>query len=55
MKNGAAVHSRESAFHDQWAQDTPLAQIRVREAFEAPTAVENRAILALMDDMIDFD
>jgi SAM-dependent methyltransferase len=51
VKNGAAVHSRESAFHDQWAQDTPLAQIRVREAFEAPTAVENRAILALMGDL----
>jgi SAM-dependent methyltransferase len=51
MKNSTAVHSRESAFHDQWALETPLAQIAVREAFEAPTAVENRAILALMGDL----
>jgi SAM-dependent methyltransferase len=51
MKSSAAVHSSESEFHDQWAHETPLAKIAVREAFEAPTAVENRAILALMGDL----
>jgi SAM-dependent methyltransferase len=51
MKTSASVHSRESAFHDQWALDTPLSQILVHEAFEAPTALENRAILALMGDL----
>jgi 2-polyprenyl-3-methyl-5-hydroxy-6-metoxy-1,4-benzoquinol methylase len=42
------LHSRESCFHDTWASDTPLDQIRVRECFESPTAVENRFILQLM-------
>jgi len=51
MKNSATVHSSESDFHDQWAQETPLAKIAVPEAFEAPTAVENRTILALMGDL----
>ena len=51
MKNSAAVHSSESEFHDQWAQETPLAKIAVREAFEAPTALENRTILGLMGDL----
>lgn len=51
MKSSAAIHSRESEFHDQWALDTPISQITVRETFEAPTAVENRAILALMGDL----
>jgi SAM-dependent methyltransferase len=51
MKSSANVHSSESEFHDQWARETPLDKIAVREAFEAPTAVENRAILALMGDL----
>jgi SAM-dependent methyltransferase len=51
MKSSADVHSSESAFHDQWAQETPLENIAVREAFESLTAVENRAILALMGDL----
>jgi SAM-dependent methyltransferase len=51
MKSSAAIHVSESEFHDQWAHDTPLSKIAVREAFEAPTAVENRAILALMGDL----
>lgn len=51
MKNSAAVHNSESEFHDNWAHETPLAKIAVREAFEAPTAVENQAILALMGDL----
>jgi 2-polyprenyl-3-methyl-5-hydroxy-6-metoxy-1,4-benzoquinol methylase len=51
MKSSASVHSSESDFHDQWALETPIAKIAVREAFEAPTAVENRAILTLMGDL----
>lgn len=49
--NKAAVHSRETEFHDLWAVSTPLDQIAVRAAFEAPTALENKAILALMGDL----
>jgi 2-polyprenyl-3-methyl-5-hydroxy-6-metoxy-1,4-benzoquinol methylase len=49
LKNDeGGLHSRESRFHDAWASDTPLDQIRVRECFESPTAVENRFILQLM-------
>src|SRR5262245_60664002 len=51
MKNSATIHETESHFHDLWALSTPLDQIAVREAFEAPTAFENRAILALMGDL----
>lgn len=51
MKTSATIHSSEAEFHDQWAQDTPLQKIAVREAFEAPTAVENRAILERMGDL----
>jgi SAM-dependent methyltransferase len=46
-----AVHDRETEFHDLWALSTPLDQIAVREAFEAPTAMENKAIVALMGDL----
>ncbi|MDP9174051.1 MAG: class I SAM-dependent methyltransferase [Planctomycetota bacterium] len=45
------VHDKEAEFHDQWAQSIPLEQITVREAFEAPTAMENRFILSLMGDI----
>ena len=45
------THAKESAFHDQWAASTPLASINVREAFEAPTAPENRFILRRMGDL----
>ena len=51
MKDSLAIHDKESAFHDLWALSTPLEQIAVHEAFEAPTAVENRAILAAMGDL----
>jgi SAM-dependent methyltransferase len=51
MRDSAAVHDKETRFHDLWALSTPLDQIAVREAFEAPTAVENRAILAMMGDL----
>jgi 2-polyprenyl-3-methyl-5-hydroxy-6-metoxy-1,4-benzoquinol methylase len=42
------LHQREARFHDAWAGDTPLDQIRVREYFESPTALENRFILKMM-------
>lgn len=45
------IHQREADFHDQWAMDTPLEKILVREAFEAPTAPENRCILKIMGDL----
>jgi len=51
VKASEAIHSSESDFHDQWALETPLAQIAVREAFEAPAALENRAILSLMGSL----
>jgi 2-polyprenyl-3-methyl-5-hydroxy-6-metoxy-1,4-benzoquinol methylase len=45
MTPEAIAHQRETAFHDEWAASTPLEEIRVRECFEAPTAIENRFIL----------
>ncbi len=41
----------ETEFHDKWAEQTDLGAIHVREAFEAPTAFENRFILAKMGDL----
>ena len=51
MKNSVEIHDKESHFHNLWALSTPLDQIAVREAFEAPTAVENKAILEAMGDL----
>jgi SAM-dependent methyltransferase len=45
------THERESVFHDQWAASVDLKAIPVREAFEAPTALENRFILQRMGDL----
>ncbi len=42
------IHQKEADFHDNWATSTPLEKISVREAFEAPTAPENRFILSKM-------
>jgi 2-polyprenyl-3-methyl-5-hydroxy-6-metoxy-1,4-benzoquinol methylase len=47
----ADVHRKEADFHDNWAAETPLEKISVREAFEAPTAPENRCILKMMGDL----
>ncbi len=47
-----AVHRKEAEFHDQWAVGTPLEKISVREAFEAPTAPENRFILSKMGSLV---
>lgn len=43
------VHDREIDFHDEWAESTPIDKRLVREAFEAPTAPENRFILKLIE------
>ena len=51
MRNNSIIHEKESAFHDLWALSTPLDQIAVQEAFEAPTAVENKAILEQMGNL----
>ncbi|HTP42999.1 MAG TPA: class I SAM-dependent methyltransferase [Candidatus Acidoferrum sp.] len=48
MTSEAIAHQREAAFHDEWAAGTPLDEIRVRECFEAPTALENQFILSRM-------
>jgi 2-polyprenyl-3-methyl-5-hydroxy-6-metoxy-1,4-benzoquinol methylase len=45
------LHRREAAFHDEWAETTPLEDIDVRAAFEALTAPENRLILDLIGDL----
>jgi SAM-dependent methyltransferase len=45
MTERDAVHRKEGDFHDQWADQTPLDQIAVREAFESPAAMENQFIL----------
>jgi 2-polyprenyl-3-methyl-5-hydroxy-6-metoxy-1,4-benzoquinol methylase len=42
------IHRREADFHDEWAASTDLTQVRVREAFEAPTAMENQWMLRQM-------
>jgi 2-polyprenyl-3-methyl-5-hydroxy-6-metoxy-1,4-benzoquinol methylase len=42
------IHAAEAQFHDEWARSVPLEQISVREAFEAPTAMENKFIVAKM-------
>ncbi len=47
----STTHQKESAFHNDWAAGTRLEDIGVREAFEAPTAPENRFILRRMGDL----
>ena len=46
-----SLHDRETEFHDEWARSTDLNDINVREAFEAPTAMENKLILKMMGDL----
>ena len=43
-----SIHRREAEFHDEWAAGTDLEKVRVREAFESPTAMENLWILKKM-------
>ncbi len=42
------IHRKEADFHDAWAANTEIEKILVREAFEAPTAMENRWIIQKM-------
>jgi 2-polyprenyl-3-methyl-5-hydroxy-6-metoxy-1,4-benzoquinol methylase len=42
---------REKAFHDEWAQETVLSEVKVFEAFENITAQENGLILRLMGNL----
>ncbi|MEZ5278147.1 MAG: class I SAM-dependent methyltransferase [Opitutaceae bacterium] len=42
---------KEREFHDRWAAETETESIRIREAFEAPTALENQFILSRLGDL----
>lgn len=42
---------KERDFHDRWATDTETDSIRIHEAFEAPTALENQFILSRLGDL----
>ena len=44
---------REKEFHNEWARSLDIADIRVRESFEAGTAIENRFALQEMGDLRD--
>jgi SAM-dependent methyltransferase len=48
---GGDVQPREAKFHDQWACGADVAQVRVREVFESPVAMENRFILRQMGSL----
>jgi 2-polyprenyl-3-methyl-5-hydroxy-6-metoxy-1,4-benzoquinol methylase len=50
-KDQEKIHQREADFHDEWARSTDIRSISVREAFEAPTAMENRFLLAQMGNL----
>jgi SAM-dependent methyltransferase len=39
------THLREASFHDNWAESASVQTTRVRESFEAPTALEVKYIL----------
>jgi len=45
------IHAKEEAFHDEWAASTPVADVHVRECFEAPAALENRYIVRKMGSL----
>ncbi|HUS08245.1 MAG TPA: class I SAM-dependent methyltransferase [Bryobacteraceae bacterium] len=44
----AQIHGKEAHFHDHWAQSVDPKELRVHEAFEAPTAFENKWIAETM-------
>ncbi|MGJ8636592.1 MAG: class I SAM-dependent methyltransferase [Phycisphaerales bacterium] len=46
-----SVHQSEAAFHDEWAESTPVEDINVFEAFESPTAPENKFMIEKMGDL----
>jgi ubiquinone/menaquinone biosynthesis C-methylase UbiE len=47
----ARLREREASFHDAWAARTDLNDVRVIEAFEGPTALENKFILSKMGSL----
>lgn len=49
--NSETIHHRESDFHDEWATNTKLEEVRVRESFEAVTAMENAWIVKQMGSL----
>src|SRR4029077_10729391 len=51
MVDQTTLHQREADFHDEWARSTDIRSISVREAFEAPTAMENRFLLGQMGSL----
>ena len=51
MTTNTISHQREADFHDAWATGTDLGDVRVMEAFEAPTALENKFILSKMGSL----
>ncbi len=42
---------REQTFHNEWAKSINLDELLVREAFEAPTAIENQYALKMLGDL----
>jgi SAM-dependent methyltransferase len=51
MPSDTITHQREAAFHDAWADSTPIDDVLVRECFEAPTALENLFMLSRMGNL----
>ena len=42
---------REQDFHNEWAKSIQIEDLLVREAFEAPTAIENQYALKMLGDL----
>jgi len=51
MPSDTITHQREAAFHDAWADSTPIDDVLMRECFEAPTALENLFMLSRMGNL----
>ena len=51
MKTTEEKVADEKAFHNQWAKTIRVEDLLVREAFEAPTAIENRYVLEKFGDL----
>jgi 2-polyprenyl-3-methyl-5-hydroxy-6-metoxy-1,4-benzoquinol methylase len=51
LPDAESVFERERRFHDGWASRTSVPDVRVRAAFEAVTAPENRFVLERMGDL----
>ena len=43
---------REEAFHDEWAAEMDVAELLVRESFEADTALENKYVLEVLGPLL---